>query len=143
MAELEDKDRKKFENRFNAEVEKYGGSRLRYDQQAMKDMVIKEFEGYKAPIHRRPAAGESRESKKQDVATEIIGMEISSEANASLNSLLESTKWRFVDVLVTTWLRLEVFEGDVIGVDRHMLVLHIVAPLAEAVHYCKHLLFVC
>ncbi|KAJ3473725.1 hypothetical protein NLI96_g12855 [Meripilus lineatus] len=37
----------------------------------MKKEVGKEWEGYKTKIHRRPAAGESRDNEKQRVATEV------------------------------------------------------------------------
>ncbi|KAF8801103.1 exocyst complex component sec5 [Phlegmacium glaucopus] len=41
----------------------------------------------------------------QETVNELNLMEISNEASAGLKGLLESTKWRFEDVLITAWLR--------------------------------------
>jgi exocyst complex component 2 len=41
----------------------------------------------------------------QDSVNEVNGMEISGEAASGLKSLLESTRWRFEDILTQTWLR--------------------------------------
>lgn len=41
----------------------------------------------------------------QETVTEINSMEISNEATQNLKSLLESVKWRFNDVLITSWYR--------------------------------------
>ena len=41
----------------------------------------------------------------QDSTNELNGMEISNEATSGLKNLLESTKWRFEDILTNTWLR--------------------------------------
>src|SRR5271154_759372 len=41
----------------------------------------------------------------QDAAHEVIGMDISNEVASGFKTLLESTKWRFVDLLVLAWLR--------------------------------------
>ena len=71
MSELEDNYRVKYLEEFQADVEEHGGSRKRYDQEKMKKEVGKEWEGYKTKIHRRPAAGESRDNEKQRVATEV------------------------------------------------------------------------
>jgi hypothetical protein len=44
-------------------------------------------------------------SEIQDTVNEINGMEISNEVSSLLKSLLESAKWRFVDITVNAWLR--------------------------------------
>ena len=41
----------------------------------------------------------------QDSVNEVKGMEISGEVTSGLKSLLESTRWRFEDVLAHAWLR--------------------------------------
>ncbi|KAJ4468807.1 exocyst complex component sec5 [Lentinula aciculospora] len=41
----------------------------------------------------------------QDCVNELNAMEISGEVSASLKGLLDSTKWRFEDVLIAAWLR--------------------------------------
>lgn len=41
----------------------------------------------------------------QDNVNEVKGMEISSETGNILKGLLESARWRFVDILVQAWLR--------------------------------------
>lgn len=41
----------------------------------------------------------------QESVSELHGMEISGEASLSLNSLVESAKWSFTDILVNAWLR--------------------------------------
>lgn len=41
----------------------------------------------------------------QDNVNDINGMDISSEVSSSLRSLLESVKWRFIDILMHVWLR--------------------------------------
>lgn len=41
----------------------------------------------------------------QESVNELNSMEISNEAASSLRSLLESAKWRFEDILISTWLR--------------------------------------
>jgi exocyst complex component 2 len=41
----------------------------------------------------------------QDSVNEVNGMEISGEAASGLRSLLESTRWRFEDILNHAWLR--------------------------------------
>lgn len=41
----------------------------------------------------------------QESVNELNGMDISNEASQNLKSLLESAKWRFNDILVTSWLR--------------------------------------
>jgi exocyst complex component 2 len=41
----------------------------------------------------------------QDSVNELNGMEISNEISASLKNLLESTRWRFDDVVIRAWLR--------------------------------------
>ena len=41
----------------------------------------------------------------QDSVNEINGMDISSEASASLKALLESARWKFEDILIQSWLR--------------------------------------
>ena len=41
----------------------------------------------------------------QDTINEVNALEISNEVGSGLKALLESTNWRFVDVLVTAWLR--------------------------------------
>lgn len=41
----------------------------------------------------------------QDSVNEVNGMEISGEAASGLKSLLESTRWRFEDVLTHAWNR--------------------------------------
>src|SRR4051794_483930 len=41
----------------------------------------------------------------QDGVNEVNGMDISSEAKNELKGLLESTRWRFEDVLIAAWLR--------------------------------------
>ena len=41
----------------------------------------------------------------QETVNELNLMEISNEASTGLKSVLESTKWRFEDVLITAWLR--------------------------------------
>ena len=41
----------------------------------------------------------------QDSVNEVNGMEISGEATSGLKSLLESTRWRFEDILTQAWLR--------------------------------------
>jgi len=41
----------------------------------------------------------------QDSVNELNGMDISNEAASGLKSLLESTKWRFDDILARAWLR--------------------------------------
>lgn len=41
----------------------------------------------------------------QDSVNELNGMEISNEVSSGLKSLLESTKWRFEDILINAWLR--------------------------------------
>jgi exocyst complex component 2 len=45
----------------------------------------------------------------QESVGELHGMEISSEASLSLNSLVESAKWSFTDILVNAWLRGKLF----------------------------------
>jgi exocyst complex component 2 len=45
----------------------------------------------------------------QETVNELNLMEISTEASAGLKTLLESTKWRFEDVLITAWLRGDLF----------------------------------
>ena len=41
----------------------------------------------------------------QETVNEVNGMEISSEASSSLKGFLESTRWKFEDILVHNWLR--------------------------------------
>ncbi|KAK0446022.1 exocyst complex component sec5 [Desarmillaria tabescens] len=41
----------------------------------------------------------------QDTVNEVNGMEISTEATASLKSFLETARWRFEDILVNAWTR--------------------------------------
>ncbi|GLB39153.1 putative exocyst complex component Sec5 [Lyophyllum shimeji] len=41
----------------------------------------------------------------QETVNELNTLEISPEVSSSLKSLLESTKWRFVDILINAWLR--------------------------------------
>jgi exocyst complex component 2 len=41
----------------------------------------------------------------QDGINDINGMDISGEVGNELKGLLESTKWRFEDILITAWLR--------------------------------------
>ena len=41
----------------------------------------------------------------QDATNDLKAMEISAEVSQSLRSLLESTRWRFVDVLIQAWQR--------------------------------------
>ncbi|KAJ3969971.1 exocyst complex component sec5 [Lentinula raphanica] len=41
----------------------------------------------------------------QDCVNELNAMEISAEVSATLKGLLDSTKWRFEDVLISAWLR--------------------------------------
>lgn len=41
----------------------------------------------------------------QDTVTELNSMEISSEGTSGLKSLMESTRWRFEDLLIQAWLR--------------------------------------
>ncbi|KAJ6484343.1 exocyst complex component sec5 [Mycena vitilis] len=41
----------------------------------------------------------------QETVNEVNAMEISNEAASGLKSLLESAKWRFADLLITSWLR--------------------------------------
>ncbi len=41
----------------------------------------------------------------QENITELNGMDISPEVSSGLKSLLESVRWRFVDVIVQAWLR--------------------------------------
>jgi exocyst complex component 2 len=41
----------------------------------------------------------------QDSVNEVNGMEISGEVASGLKSLLESTRWRFEDILTHAWLR--------------------------------------
>ncbi|KAJ3813086.1 exocyst complex component sec5 [Lentinula aff. lateritia] len=41
----------------------------------------------------------------QDCVNELSAMEISGDVSASLKGLLDSTKWRFEDVLIAAWLR--------------------------------------
>ena len=41
----------------------------------------------------------------QDNVNDINGMDISSEVSSSLRSLLESVKWRFIDILMHVWFR--------------------------------------
>lgn len=41
----------------------------------------------------------------QDSVNEVNGMDISGEAASGLRSLLESTRWRFADILTQAWLR--------------------------------------
>ncbi|KAJ3473509.1 hypothetical protein NLI96_g12968 [Meripilus lineatus] len=71
ISRLEDVERAKFLDQFNADVAKRGGSRLKYDENAMKKKVGKSFALGKKEIHRRPKAGESRHNAKQDLATLI------------------------------------------------------------------------
>jgi exocyst complex component 2 len=40
----------------------------------------------------------------QDSVNELNGMQISNEAASGLKSLLDSTKWRFEDILIHAWL---------------------------------------
>ena len=41
----------------------------------------------------------------QDSVNDVTGMDITSEATSSLKALLESARWKFQDILVSTWLR--------------------------------------
>lgn len=41
----------------------------------------------------------------QDSVNEVNGMDISDEAASGLRNLLESTRWRFEDILTHAWLR--------------------------------------
>lgn len=41
----------------------------------------------------------------QESVNELNGMDISPEVSSGLKSLLESVRWRFVDVLIQAWLR--------------------------------------
>lgn len=45
----------------------------------------------------------------QETVNELNLMEIAHEASTGLKSLLESVKWRFEDILITAWLRGELF----------------------------------
>lgn len=46
---------------------------------------------------------------------ELNAMEISGDVSASLKGLLDSTKWRFEDVLITAWLRGNAFSPGTIA----------------------------
>ena len=41
----------------------------------------------------------------QETVNEVNGMEISSEATASLKGLLESARWKFEDIGIQAWIR--------------------------------------
>lgn len=41
----------------------------------------------------------------QDLVTEVIGMDISNDAEKGLKSLLNGMQWRFVDTLISAWSR--------------------------------------
>ncbi|KAJ3551008.1 hypothetical protein NM688_g4954 [Phlebia brevispora] len=43
----------------------------------------------------------------QESVNEINGMEISSEATSSLKSLLESARWKFEEILIQSWIRVD------------------------------------
>lgn len=45
----------------------------------------------------------------QETVNELNSMDISNESAQSLKGLLESTKWRFEDILVNSWLRGSLF----------------------------------
>lgn len=45
----------------------------------------------------------------QETVNELNSIEISNEASTGLKCLLDSVRWRFEDVLVTAWLRGEIF----------------------------------
>lgn len=41
----------------------------------------------------------------QDSVNDVNAMEISAEAGSGLKSLIESTRWKFTDILTSAWLR--------------------------------------
>ena len=41
----------------------------------------------------------------QECISELNGLEIASEVSSSLKGLLESTRWKFMEILVDAWLR--------------------------------------
>ena len=41
----------------------------------------------------------------QESVNDVTNMEISNEATSSLKSLLESARWKFEDLLISSWLR--------------------------------------
>lgn len=41
----------------------------------------------------------------QETVNDLTALDISTESASSLRSLLDSTKWRFEDILIATWLR--------------------------------------
>lgn len=47
----------------------------------------------------------------QDSVNELNGMDISSDAASGLKSLMESTRWRFEDILTHVWLRGKAFQA--------------------------------